>query len=147
MSEALPFPLPDVGWEPLQPFWSGAAEGELRLPHCPACDRIHWYPVGACRRCGHAGGLEWRVVAGTGTLHSWTVVHHAFLPQLAGMVPFATGLVALDVDPEVRLVTRLVDADPEALVIDQPVEVTFRPMRFAGVDGQVMAPFFSPRSR
>ena len=139
----LPFPLPDVGWEPLRPFWKGAAAGELRLPHCRDCERIHWYPTGA-----HADhDLEWRAVAGTGALHSWTVVRHGFLPQLAPLVPFAAGLVALDVDPAVRLVTRIVDADLDALAIDQPVEVTFRPLRFPGVDGEVIAPFFRPRPR
>ena len=149
MSEPLPFPLPDVEWETLRPFWRGAAAGELRLPHCGSCDRIHWYPVGACRRCQAAGTpYRWAAVGGTGTLHSWTVVRHAFLPELAGLVPFAPALVALDVDPDVRLVTRVVDADVEALRIDQPVEVTFRPMRFPGVDGDVVAPYFRPtRSR
>ena len=149
MSGPLPFPLPDVDWEPLRPFWRGAAEGELRLPRCGSCDRIHWYPVGACRRCGAPEGTahRWDAVAGTGTLHSWTVVRHAFLPELAGLLPFATGLVALDVDPEVRLVSRLVDCDPDRLTIDQPVEITFQPMQFPGVEGQVVAPFLTPRSR
>jgi uncharacterized protein len=142
---ALPFPLPDVEWEPLRPFWAGAAAGELRLPHCDGCGRIHWYPVGRCRRCGIAEpGHDWRAVAGTGALHSWTVVRHAFLPELAGLVPFVSALVALDVDPDVRLVTRLVDCDEAGLAIDDRLEVTFRPMRFPGVEGQVAAPFFRP---
>ena len=139
-----PFPLPDVDWEPLAPFWAGAAAGELRLPRCTACDRIHWYPVGPCRRCGGTD-LVWAAVAGAGTLHSWTVVRHGFLPELAGLVPFVAALVALDADPEVRIVTRIVDADPDALVVDEPVEVTFRPLRFPGVDGEVVAPFFRQR--
>ena len=142
MSE--PFPLPDLEWAPLAPFWAGAAAGELRLPHCTGCERIHWYPVGPCRRCGSEGEPAWASVTGTGTLHSWTVVHRPFLPQFGELVPFAAALVALDVDPSVRLVTRLVDCDPETLRIDQPVAVTFRPMRFAGVEGEVVAPFFSP---
>lgn len=143
MSE-LPFPLPDVTWEPLRPFWSGAADGELRLPSCNGCGRIHWYPVGPCRRCGSDAAVGWHPVAGTGTLHSWTVVHHAFLPELAPLVPFAPALVALDADPDVRLVTRIVDADLDALAVGQPMQVSFRPMRFAGVDGEVAAPFFRP---
>ena len=135
-----PFPLPDVTWAPLAPFWAGAAAGELRLPHCTSCERIHWYPVGV-----HAEhDLEWRPVDGTGTLHSWAVVHRPFLPELAKLVPFATGLVALDVDPSVRLATRLVDCDPDALAIGQPVEVTFRPLTFPGVAGEVVAPLFRP---
>ena len=34
-------------------------------------------------------------------------------------------------------------ADP-GLTIDQPVEVVFGPLRFAGVDGEVTAPFWRP---
>lgn len=142
MSE-LPFPFPDVDWEVLRPFWAGAAEGELRLPWCTGCRRMHWYPVGPCRRCG-AADVAWEAVAGTGTLHSWTVVHHAFLPELAPLTPFAPALVALDADPDVRLVTRVVDVDHHRLTVGLPLEVTFRPMRFPGVDGEVTAPFFRP---
>ena len=141
----VPFPLPDVTWPPLRPFWDGAAAGELRLPRCTGCGRLHWYPLGPCRRCG-AERDEWEAVPGTGTLHSWTVVHHAFLPELRGLVPFAAALVALDVDPEVRLVTRIVDTDLDGLTVDQAVEVTFRPLRFPGIDGEVTAPFFRPAS-
>ena len=38
--------------------------------------------------------------------------------------------------------------DPLApdLHIDQPVEVVFAPLRFAGVDGEVTAPFWRPIS-
>lgn len=143
---ALPFPLPDVEWEVLRPYWAGAAAGELRLPWCAGCRRIHWYPVGSCRRCGTASpDVAWEPVAGTGTLHSWTAVHHAFLPELAPLVPFAAALVAMDVDPDVRLVTRLVDADLDSLAIGQPLEVVLLPMRFPDVEGEVVAPFFRPR--
>jgi uncharacterized OB-fold protein len=71
------------------------------------------------------------------------VVHHAFLPQFAELVPFVPALVALDEDPRVRLVTRLVDCDPARLRSDLPVEVVFRDLRFPGVEGSVVAPFFT----
>jgi uncharacterized OB-fold protein len=72
------------------------------------------------------------------------VVRHPFLPQFREKVPFATGLVALDEDPSVRLVTEIVDVSPEQLRIDLPMEVVFRPLAFVGVDGTVVAPLWRP---
>ena len=43
-----------------------------------------------------------------------------------------------------RLATNIVDCNPEALDFDMPVRVVFRPLRFSGVEGEVMAPFFVP---
>ena len=145
------FPLPDRDWPPARPFWEGAAAGELRLPRCPACARIHWYPEGPCRRCGSAaaglGGespLRWEPVSGRATLFSWSVVTQVFLPQFRDLVPVVPALVCVDEDPSVRLVTRIVDAEPASLRVDQPVRVVFRPLTFAGVDGSVTAPLFVP---
>jgi uncharacterized OB-fold protein len=78
-------------------------------------------------------------------LFSWAVVQRPFLPAFEHMVPFVTALVAIDEDPAVRIVTYVVDADPEALTADQPVEVTFRPLSFPTVpDKEVVVPMFMP---
>ena len=141
------FPLPDVGWPPTQGFWDGAAAGELRLPRCAGCGRFHWYPEGPCRSCGAGGGdgpRRWEAVSGRATLFSWTVVSHAFLPQFRGALPLVPALVSIVEDPDVRLVTRIVDAAPADLRVDQPVHVVFRPISFDGVDGSVVAPLFAP---
>ena len=102
-----------------------------------------WYPDGACRRCG-ASALTWTAVAGRGRLFSWSVVRRAFIPQLAGEVPYVAGLLALEEDPAVRLVTRIVDADPAQLRVDMPLRVVFRALRFPGVARTVAAPMFTP---
>lgn len=140
------FPLPDVQWEPTREYWAGAARGELRLPRCLQCRSFHWYPDGdTCRACG-AQAIEWETVGGRGRLFTWVLLEHAFLPQYASGLPFVSALVTLDEDPSVRLPTRIVDAAPESLRIDQPVEVCFRPLRFEGVEGEVVAPLFRPVS-
>jgi uncharacterized protein len=137
------FPLPDTTWAPTAEFWAGAARHELRIPFCAACGRACWYPRERCRFC-EGRDFEWRTMSGRGTLFSWVVVTHAFLPQFADLVPFVPALVALDEDPAVRLATRVVDTDPDALAFDVPMRVTFRPLTFAGVDGEVTAPLFTP---
>jgi uncharacterized OB-fold protein len=61
------------------------------------------------------------------------------------MVPFVTALVALDDDPEVRIVSYVVDCDPDTLAVDDPLEAVFRPLAFPTVpDRRVMVPMFVP---
>jgi uncharacterized OB-fold protein len=139
------FPLPDLGFPPTREFWAAAARGELAVPRCDACGRYVWYPDGACRRCG-ATAHTWTSVSGRGRLFSWSVVRRAFIPQLADAVPYVAGLVSIEEDPAVRIVTRIVDADPESLRIGEPVRVVFRPLRFRGVARSVPAPMFAPGS-
>jgi uncharacterized OB-fold protein len=138
------FPLPDVTWEPVREFWAGAARQQLLIPRCDGCERLTWYPRETCRHCGSTA-FTWAEMSGRGTLFSWAVATHAFLPQFKGDVPFVPAVVALEEDPAVRVVTRVVDADADSLACDQPVEVVFRPLSFEGVDGSVMAPMFTPR--
>ena len=137
------FPLPDTTWEPTAEFWAGAARGELRIPRCERCGRACWYPRERCRFC-EGTEFRWETMSGQGTLFSWVVVTHAFLPQFADLVPFVPALVALDEDPAVRVATRIVDAELDDLVFEMPVHVTFRPIRFPDVAGEVTAPLFTP---
>ena len=137
------FPLPDLDWEPLRPFWSAAAEERLVIPRCSACAAWVWYPRPACRRCGGTE-MPWTPVSGRGRLFSWAVVAHPFLPAFRDKVPFVSGLVALEEDAGVRLATEIVDAEALELSCDQEMEVTFRPLSFPGVEGSVLAPLWRP---
>jgi uncharacterized OB-fold protein len=137
------FPLPDTTWEPTREFWAGAARHEVRIPRCDQCGRSCWYPRERCRFC-EGTSFQWVTMSGRGTLFSWVVVTHAFLPQFADLVPFVPALVALDDDPAVRLATRVVDCDVDTLTFEMPLQVTFQPITFDGVDGQVTAPLFAP---
>jgi len=102
-----------------------------------------WYPGTPCRTCG-AERQEWVTVSGRGTLFSWSVVRFPWIPQFASIVPFATGLVALEEDPRVRLVSRIVDCPIESLHADMRLTVDFRPLRFDGLAGEVVVPLFRP---
>ena len=137
------FPLPDTEWKATREFWAGAARGELVIPRCDTCDSFNWYPREQCRSCAQ-GSFTWTVVSGRGRLFSWSVVRHPFLRQFSDKVPFVPGLVAIDEDPGVRLVTEIVDCDPSELSFDIPVEVVFRDLTFPGVEGRVTAPLFVP---
>jgi uncharacterized protein len=139
------FPLPDVEDPLTAEFFAAAARHELSIPRCAACDRFVWYPEPVCPGCG--GELTWTVTSGDARLFSWAVVQRPFLPAFAEMVPFVTALVSLEAAPEVRIVTYIVDADPEALAADLPLAVTFRDLAFPTVPDQAVAvPMFRPRT-
>ena len=137
------FPLPDTEWEPTREFWAGAARRELLIPRCDACGAYTWYPRERCRTC-RGEAFTWTEMSGRARLFSWALVTHAFLPQFAAKLPFVPALVALDEDPVVRLVTEIVDCEPEHLRFDMPVRVVFRPLELEGIERRVMAPKFTP---
>jgi len=138
------FPLPDTEDPTTAPFFAAAARGELAVPRCDACGRYIWYPDSRCPACGNES-LTWTVVSGRGTLFSWAVVERAFLPAFAEQVPFVTGLVALDEDPAVRIVSYIVDAEPQSLRPELALVVDFRPLSFPTVpDRSVVVPMFRP---
>lgn len=138
------FPLPDPDDELTAEFFAGAARRELVIPRCTACDAWVWYPEPACPACD--GELTWRVTSGRARLFSWAVVQRPFLPAFAEMIPFVTALVSLEEAPEVRIVTYVVDVEPDSLTADLPLAVTFRPLSFPTVpDRSVVVPMFTPR--
>ena len=137
------FPLPELDWEPARGFWEAAAREELAIPRCRGCDTFRWYPPERCPGCG-GEDLPWTRVSGRGSLFSWAVVHRALVKPFATKVPYVTGLVTLEEDPAVRLVTNVVDCDPDALRAGDAMRVVFRKLRFEGVEGEVKAPMFTP---
>jgi len=138
------FPLPDLTDERTAEYFAGAARGELVLPRCDSCNRFVWYPEDECPHCG-ARSFTWTRVSGRGRVFTWTVVRRAFLPAFEEMVPFVTALVSLEEDPAVRIVSYIVDCDPDELAADLPVEVVFRPLQFPTVpDRRVPVPMFVP---
>jgi uncharacterized OB-fold protein len=141
------FPLPDLTDERTAEYFAGAARGELMLPRCGDCNRLVWYPEDECPSCG-GRTFTWTRVSGRGRVFTWAVVRRAFLPAFEEMVPFVTALVALEEDPRVRIVSYVVDCEPDALAADLPVEAVFRPLRFPTVpDRSVTVPMFVPAGR
>jgi uncharacterized protein len=138
------FPLPDLDDPLTAPFFAHAARRELAVPRCNDCGRHVWYPAERCPGCNGAS-MPWTVVSGRGTLFAWAVVQRAFLPAFAAQVPFVTGLIALEEDRFVRVVSYVVDAEPDSLVADQPLVADFRPLSFPTVPGKsVVVPMFRP---
>jgi uncharacterized OB-fold protein len=111
------FPSPST-----QEFWDRCARQELAFQRCTECGAFRNPPVPVCHRCRSAS-YEYAPIAGRGTVYSFTVVTHALAPTLAPYVPYNVALIEFDDAPGVRLVSNVVDAAPEELVVGMPVEL------------------------
>lgn len=95
--------------------------GELRLESCTACGHVQHPPLGVCSGCQRLDLLEYRAVAPTGTIASYTIVHHPVSPQLADHVPYNVILVELDAFPNVRITGNLLGVAPSEVTIGAAV--------------------------
>ena len=111
-------------------FWAGTVLGELRIQRCTACGLHQHYPRSVCSHCGagslEAGTIEWVTAAGTGTVHSFTVIRQHGIPPFRGDVPFVVALVDLD-EPGARILGRMPALDPAGARIGMTVRATFLP--------------------
>jgi uncharacterized OB-fold protein len=103
-------------------FWQGGAAGELRIHHCPACDRHYHPPAPVCPRCG-SFDVAPRVTSGLGTVASYTVNHQAWTPELHE--PFVVAIVELAEQAGLRLLSNVVGCPPTEVHIGMPVQVAF----------------------
>jgi uncharacterized OB-fold protein len=84
---------------------------------CSSCERRAFPFADTCPWCGTDATRE-VLLAPTGTLWTWTAVT-APPPGYSGPVPYGFGVVQLD--DGVRVITRLTEADPDALSFGQPM--------------------------
>jgi uncharacterized protein len=119
----LPTPSPTVEPE-TQRFWDATAQGTLLLPRCLSCSTFIWYPRAFCPACG-SQSVEWVEASGRGTIYSYTINRRGYgdHPEYRGQGTFVLAYVELDEGP--RVMTNIVDCDPDSVAIGQLVEVVF----------------------
>ena len=108
-----------------EPYWDAAHQGKLRLQRCASCGLVRHYPQPVCPRCCSLD-TEWIEASGRGTIHSWTVAHHAFHPAFKADLPYTLLIVDLEEGP--RAMGRL-DPGSAPPRIGLPVRVAFGPDR------------------
>lgn len=122
-----PVPEPD---EVSQFYWDAARDGRLDLQRCDACARLQFPPDIVCVHC-QSLELTPATVSGRGAVYAYAVVDRAFHEGFVDALPYVIGLVELDEQPGLRLLTNLVGAAPESWQVGMPVEVSFEPRRDA----------------
>jgi acetyl-CoA acetyltransferase/uncharacterized OB-fold protein len=103
-------------------FWTGGADGRLRIQGCADCGGLVHPPVPICPHC-RSPRWEPTEVSGRGVVVGYTVNAHPWLPGFDP--PYVVAIVALEEDPEVRLTTNVVGCDPGDVHIGQEVAVRF----------------------
>lgn len=112
-SPAAPSPL-------TRPYWEAAQEERLIMQRCTACGRPQLYPGYLCRNC-RSYDLEWVDAAGTGTIYTFTRQHRA----VPGRAAADTIIAIIELDEGPRLMSNIVDADVDSVVIGARVGVRF----------------------
>jgi uncharacterized protein len=116
-------------------FWEGVERGELLIQRCSGCGAPRHPPRPMCPCC-HT--LEWDTVraSGRGTVHSYVVPRQPRPPAF----PEPYVVVLVDLEEGTRLVSNLVEIEPEAVRIGMPVELVV-----TKVDAELTLPLFRPR--
>lgn len=117
---AYPLPRPNSH---TQPYWDGAAAGELRYQCCADCGSVQIIPRGFCEGC-QSSMLDWRVSKSLGTVLTFTIVHRAPLPVFKPMTPYA--IVIVDMDEGFRVMANALPEAQAALAIGKRVRIGFQ---------------------
>jgi uncharacterized OB-fold protein len=107
------------------PFWDATRERKLVLPWCVDCDRPIWYPREICPVC-LGDDIEWRPSSGLGAVHAVSVHHLPGPMREPSAGPYAVALV--DLTEGVRIMTNVVNCEPEAVRVGMAVRVTWHPL-------------------
>jgi len=125
--------LPDLDGEDGAEFWAGAARGELLVQACGHCGAWRFPPRPMCPVC-RSLEIRWEQASGRATVWSYVVAHPPLLPAYAALAPYNVIVVALDEDPNIRMIGNLLAApdgalnglDPASIRIGEPVRVVFQ---------------------
>ena len=105
-----------------KPFWDGAKRHELLIQQCKDCQKFVFYPKVICPFC-LSDRLEWVKASGRGKVYSYMVVY-SYQPQVfAEDVPYVVAII--DLEEGVRLMSNVVECDPETVHCDMDVTVVF----------------------
>jgi len=107
-----------------QAYWEGAARGELVIQRCGECGRWIHFPEPACPSCG-SSKLGFEPVSGAGTVETFSVIHHSFVPEFADRTPYVIAWIALPEQAGLRVFANVTGCVPDEVAIGMPVTVGF----------------------
>jgi uncharacterized OB-fold protein len=96
------------------PFWEAASLGQLVMQACGACGKFRFPPRPMCPHCRSTERV-WKRMSGFGTIWSFVFPHAPLRPEFDGLDGFNVVVVALDEDPQIRLVGNLVSKPGAAI--------------------------------
>jgi uncharacterized OB-fold protein len=117
-------------------FWKGGADGKLHFPQCQQCRYIVHPPAPVCPHC-HGRELSEITVSGEGTVETFTLNYQPWMPDM--QVPFAIAIVTLDEQDDLRLMSNVVNIEPDQVKIGMRVSVVFE-----ACEEGIYLPLFEP---
>jgi uncharacterized OB-fold protein len=120
-------PIPNVNDHDTGGYFAAAARGEVAVRACTDCGTVLQLPRAYCSACG-SWSTEWKAVAPTATLYSYTVTERELRPGFPP--PYTVVTVELDEAPGTRFVGYL--PGRHELQIGMPMRATFEELE-AGV--------------
>lgn len=127
--------IPEPGSDTAE-FFNGAKEGRLRLQRCTSCQTWGFPPISICAECG-SQEIEWADASGTGTVYSHGLLQRAYHPRHQDRLPLI--LAQVDIPEGLRLMTNIVDTDPDQVSVGDEVTAAFETFPDGGV-----LPVFKP---
>lgn len=109
------FPEPDT-----EPFWNATKNHELTYQVCDDCGGIVWHPRRHCTHCTSLN-VSWKTSKGEGTVYTFSIVRQNYHPAFRERIPYVVAWI--DVDEGFRMLSNVVDVDPEQVTVGQRVRV------------------------
>jgi uncharacterized OB-fold protein len=135
MSEEYQKPIPLIQpWT--QEFWKATKQHKLLIQVCNDCNSKIFYPRKHCPECW-SSNLGWIDASGRAKVYSFTLTMGMVEPKFMPDLPYVLAMV--DLEEGIRMMTRIVECDPEELEIDMAVEVVFE-----DISENCALPFFKP---
>lgn len=119
-STTMPDPQPEPTLE-TQAFWEATKAGKLTISRCEKCGLYAWYPRALCPDCSDLS-MSLVPAAGLATVYSFVICRRGS-GIFKDWAPYILAYVELDEGP--RMLTNIVDCEPDSVEIGQRVQVTF----------------------
>ncbi|MGE3537648.1 MAG: Zn-ribbon domain-containing OB-fold protein [Candidatus Tectimicrobiota bacterium] len=130
-------PIPQIDPES-QPFWEACRRHELYIQQCQDCQTFYYYPRQTCPGC-LSSAVRWVRLSGRGRVYTFTITYQHAGAGFRDNLPFVLGYIELDGTDGVKMLTNIVDCEPQAVHIGMPVSVTF-----VDVNDEIAIPMFKP---
>ncbi len=114
-------PLPETQpWS--KEFWKASKQHKLLIQECRDCNSKIFYPRKLCPECW-SSNLSWSESSGKGKIFTFTITMTGVEKKFQEDLPYILALV--DLKEGVRMMTNIVECNPEEVKIGMDVEVVF----------------------
>ncbi len=135
MSEEYKKPIPVIQpWT--EAFWKATKEHRLVIQECRDCEAKIFYPRKYCPECW-SSNLGWSEACGRAKVSTFAIMRGMVEPKFWDDLPYVLAMV--DLEEGIRMMTRIVECDPEEVEIGMDVEVVFE-----DITDQHALPLFRP---